>query len=528
MIVDSIALSDFQVFSKIDRDLNKANTELQEFYKWQPTIDTFSKIIAARSYPIDRTVLNDVLKEQYQFLGLLEGNEARIGSIQDSNSFTICTAHQSSLFGGPGFVISKALSAIKLAQQLQEKNQTCKIIPFFVIGSEDHDTDELNHTYVNGTRITWDTIQKGPVGRFNLDGIDGCINELKILIQNTPFEKELTSLIESAYKPENTFAQAFQYLLIQLLSSYGLLVLNTDHPVLKKRFSSFIKQELLHSSSKALVTETQSLLDRKGYSPAAYARDINVFYFDDGFRERIEKENGSYKIFGIQKEVNADDFILEAEEHPERFSPNVVMRPLYQEVILPNLAYVGGGGELAYWLERKHQFEAMNVPYPMLVRRDSFIIITAEDYKLMQEFQMTMKDLDERTDVLINNLAERWSKSDLDLNNEEIEILKWFDQIKTKAIEIDSTLGATVEGEKSKLSKSIEYIEKKLLKAEKLKLEVRLNKARKLKDRLMPDGNLLERKENFMTYYSMYGPRFFNVLLEDFNPLAFQFKMIEI
>ena len=189
---------------------------------------------------------------------------------------------------------------------------------------------------------------------------------------------------------------------------------------------------------------------------------------------------------------------------------------------------MGGGGELAYWLERKNQFEKLGVDYPMLVRRDSFLIATEQEANQMKEYQMTISDLAKRSDVFVNELAERLSKSDLNLRSEESEILKWMDQIKTKTIAIDPTLGATVEGEKNKLQKSIEYIEKKLLKSEKQKLEVQLNRAKKLKEKLMPDGNLSERKENFITYYSIYGRALFDVLLMDFNPLDFEFKMIVV
>lgn len=527
MIADSIALSDFEVFSKIDRDLNNKDTSLKDFLRWTPNLDTFKDIIKIRS-AAKKDVVATVLMQQYASIPDTSAAVTQIEKLKSENTFTVCTAHQPSLFGGPLFVISKALSTIKLARQIQEQNPDYTIIPFFVIGSEDHDVEELNHTYVNGQKIGWNTSQKGPVGRFKNEDLGSCIEELKSLLPGNDHDLKSIALIEAAYSKEKTFGQSFQYLLASLFTEYGLLVLNTDHILLKHEFAPFIKRELTESISKNLVLESQNALATRGYEAASFARDINLFYLDDGYRERIERDNGTYRIAGLNKSVSAIDFITESEEHPERFSPNVILRPLYQEMLLPNLAYVGGGGELAYWLERKNQFEKLGVDYPMLVRRDSFLIATEQEANQMKEYHMTFSDLAKRSDVFVNELAERLSKSDLNLRSEESEILKWMDQIKTKTIAIDPTLGATVEGEKNKLQKSIEYIEKKLLKSEKQKLEVQLNRAKKLKEKLMPDGNLSERKENFMTYYSIYGRALFDVLLMDFNPLDFEFKMIVV
>lgn len=528
MIIDSIALTDFEVFSKIDRDLNNIDTSLNDFFRWKPELSSFKSILEQRKFNTNRQVLVDVLNEQYAVLPSKDKSTSQINSLLQKNTFTVCTAHQPSLFGGPVFVISKALSAIKLARQVQESQPDYNIIPVFVIGSEDHDVEELNNTYVHGVKITWNTDQKGPVGRFDNVLLENNIAEFKSLISGSKFENELNLLIESAYSSAKSFGQSFQYLLAELLGEYGLLVLNTDHPSLKKLLSPYIQAEINESKSKLLVNDTQSKLQNLGYDAASFARDINFFYFDKGYRERIEPDGENCKIAGIEKTISKSELISEAASHPERFSPNVIMRPVYQEIILPNLAYVGGGGELAYWLERKNLFEHLKVPFPMLVRRDSFLIAQDQDINQMKEYQLHIDDLDDRNDIMINNLTERISTSDLNLKPEEQELLKWMDQIKQKSMQIDPTLGAMVESEKVKLQKSVEYIEKKILKAEKQKQEVLLNRAKKLKDRLMPEGKLAERKENFSTYYSMYGRQFFETLLEDFNPLDFKFKIIKI
>lgn len=528
MLADSIAISDFPGFSNIDRALNKVESTLQEFVQWQPKLDSIPDVINARKFETDRSLLQEVLRDQYKINAPSSIPTQLIDRLGAENVFTICTAHQPCLFTGPAFVISKAISTIKLARQINQQYPQFQIIPFFVIGSEDHDLDELNHCYVNGKRLTWDTEQQGPVGRYHLDNISMVIAELKGLIEFHAFGPELIRMMEQAYQPGHTMSEAFMQILHQLLGSYGLLVLNMDDARLKKRFLPYIKTEIFSSASKPKVIETQGLLASKGFEPATYARDINFFYFDTGYRARIERENGSFNIVGQSLEFDDKTMLAEIENRPEKFSPNVIMRPIYQETILPNLAYIGGGGELAYWMERKSQFEAMEVPYPMLVRRDSFAIVEDSQMDVMKNYGVSMADLSMRTDLLINQLTESLSANPLDLHLELNGLLEWMEKIRLKTIEIDKTLGPSIEAEKSKLQKSIEHIEKKILKAEKSKLEVHLNRVKKVKEKLMPDGTLLERRENFMTFYAVYGPAFLETLMADFDPLDFQFKMIKI
>jgi bacillithiol biosynthesis cysteine-adding enzyme BshC len=304
--------------------------------------------------------------------------------------------------------------------------------------------------------------------------------------------------------------------------------LNTDDKRLKEIFKPIILDEIIHSTSKPIILDTQKKLNSLGYEEVTHVRDINMFYFGKGFRHRIERENSHYVVLNHEKTFDEPAIREEINLFPEKFSPNVILRPLYQEIILPNLAYVGGGGELSYWLERKAQFMALGIPYPMLVRRDSFQVITPEQKNIMVQFAVTITELAMRTDMLLNHLTEKLSANQLSLEIETTKLLAVMDNIKLKAQEIDPTLGPSIEGEKTKLLKSIEHVEKKMLKAEKSKLEVKLNKIKKLKEKLFPENGLQERKESFLTYYADYGKDFVDTLLEDFDPLDRRFKVIQM
>lgn len=528
MTIESVPISEFPLFSKLDRELNLADTPLIEFQQWVPSAENFEQIILQRKLAVPRNIVQAVLKDQYQSMQRKAGFDQQLESLGLDHTFTVTTAHQPCLFTGPAFVISKAISTIKLARQLNETLTGHHIIPFFVIGSEDHDVEELNHTYILGKKITWETPQNGPVGRFDQEGIQACLDEAGELLKNSPFGPALIDLLNQAHHPGKSFAQSFQFLLNELLGEFGLLILNTDDKRLKEVFKPLILDELIHSTSKPIVQATQKKLNNLGFEEVTHVRDINLFYFDKGYRDRIERENSHYVILNQEKSFDESGIRDEVERYPERFSPNVILRPVYQEVILPNLAYVGGGGELSYWLERKSQFEALGIPYPMLVRRDSFQVITPEQKNLMAQYNLTITELTMRTDMLLNYMTEKLSTSALNVSEETAHLMEWMDQIKIKAQGIDSTLGPSIEAEKIKLQKTIEHVEKKMLKAEKLKLEVKLNKIKKLKEKIFPENGLQERKESFLTFYAEYGRDFILTLLDDFDPLDRRFKLIQV
>ena len=528
MTIESVPISEFPLFSKIDRELNQNNSSLTEFQEWDPVKENFKHIIDQRNLPVNRSVLQAVLLDQYALLPAIPGIEGQIRSIGNENTFTVTTAHQPCLFTGPAFVISKAISAIKLARQLNATLTNHHIVPVFVIGSEDHDVEELNHSFLFGQKITWETHQSGPVGRFDQEAIQSCLDEATALMQYTSFGPALIELLKEAHQPGKNFAQSFQFILNGLLGEFGLLVLNTDDKRLKEIFKPFILDEIIHSTSKPLILETQKKLNNLGFEEVTHVRDINLFYFGDGFRYRIERENSHYKVLNQEKTFDESAMREEINQFPEKFSPNVIMRPLYQEIILPNLAYVGGGGELAYWLERKSQFAALGIPYPMLVRRDSFQVITPEQKNIMDQYNLTITEMAMRTDMLLNYLTEKLSANQLNVATETDNLMVWMDKIKLKAQDIDPTLGPSIEAEKIKLLKTIDHLEKKMLKAEKSKLEVKLNKIKKLKEKLFPENGLQERNESFLTYYAEYGKDLILTLLEDFDPLDRRFKLIQV
>ncbi|RMG82220.1 MAG: bacillithiol biosynthesis BshC, partial [Bacteroidetes bacterium] len=233
----------------------------------------------------------------------------------------------------------------------------------------------------------------------------------------------------------------------------------------------------------------------------AKARNLNLFYLENGKRYRLELlEDEKITLVGGNKVFTKSEMLEQLEKHPERFSPNVLLRPVYQEVILPNIAYIGGSGEIAYWLQLKNVFKEFQVPFPLLTVRNSMFYIPPSVNKIMDKYDLKITDFF-RSDLhkLLNRIVLR--HSDFNIEEEKNAIEREFQKIKEKVLNIDKSLEAFLKGESVKLHKQLENIEKKALKAEKRHHETMNKQLEKVYQMLFPEGQWQERVESFLPYY---------------------------
>jgi bacillithiol biosynthesis cysteine-adding enzyme BshC len=312
----------------------------------------------------------------------------------------------------------------------------------------------------------------------------------------------------------------------EVFKQYGLVVISPNHAKLKQLFIPIIKDEVLNEASKNLVENEIAEKEKAGFKGQAFVREINAFYLMSNLRERIVFENNKYKVLNTNYEFTKTEMIAEIENHPERFSPNVVLRPVYQEVILPNLAYIGGGGELSYWTERQPQFEYFKVPFPMLIRRNSVLWIDKSNAKKLSKLGLTIDDLFGEIETLIKRYVRENTDEELSLKDAKVAVNAVFEKILIKATTIDTTLKKTVLGEQTKQINAIENLESRLLKAEKRNHDVAVNQIRNLKDKLFPNDGLQERYDNFLPFYLKYGDAFIQTLKDNLDTLKTEFTVI--
>ncbi|HWY98496.1 MAG TPA: bacillithiol biosynthesis cysteine-adding enzyme BshC, partial [Bacteroidia bacterium] len=387
----NISFEETGLFSKVFTDYIKGESYLAPFYQYQPTIAGFKKAIEDRANQnISRDVLVKVLKEQYSKNGSDAINK-NIASLTDKNTFTVTTGHQLCLFTGPLYFIYKIITVINLAERLKKEYPANNFVPIYWMASEDHDFAEINHTYLFGKKIEWsgDSLAGGPVGKISIETLVPVLDGLLTIIGESEKATELKKILLEAYSGNKTLAEATFAFVNALFGKYGLVIIDAHNAELKKLFIPVITDEINNQSSHKLVSATDEKLAKHGIEPQIFARDINLFYVNEQGRNRIEKQNDSYAVLNTKTVFTKEQILSEVSRHPEKFSPNVILRPVYQQMILPNIAYIGGPSEVAYWLQLKAVFEYHKAMYPVIMPRNFAMVIDNGTSGKMDKFKLS-------------------------------------------------------------------------------------------------------------------------------------------
>ncbi len=516
-------------FSKLILDYLEEKEELKPFYNHSCDTESFAKMIEQRkSMPIDRGVLVQSLQNQYQGVAISELTHANIQKLSSENTFTITTGHQLNLFTGPLYFIYKIISAINLAKSLKNNYPEFDFVPVYWMATEDHDFEEVNHFNLFGNKIELKKTQEGVVGKMQLTGIDEVFNQLKLVLGNRPESEIILKTFKDFYSEKNTFTEATRAFVNHFFGKYGLVIIDGDDNNLKKQMLEEFKVELTHQQNVKIINETTAKLESLGYKSQITPREINLFYLQENSRERIFFEDGLYRVLNTSISFSETAIIAELETHPERFSPNVALRPMYQEKILPNLAYIGGGGEIAYWFQLKEMFDSNKISFPLLILRNSALIVDEGSKKRLDKLGVSVHQLFGDTDLFINQFLKEGAEDVLDLKNEENELTSIFNEMITKAEKIDATLKPMISAELQKTLKTIKNIETRLIKAEKQKEEVTVNQIKNIKEKLFPKGSLQERQDNLCLLFLLLGSNAIDEMVGQLNPLEQEFKIIEI
>ncbi|MEO6233045.1 MAG: bacillithiol biosynthesis cysteine-adding enzyme BshC [Ferruginibacter sp.] len=514
-------------FSKIVLDYISQAENIQPFYKHPNSLKGMKDAIEERKlFNTDRVLLYDVLKKQYANISTTPKVENNIESLLSENTFTICTAHQPNIFTGPLYFIYKILHAVKIAEWMKEKKPENNFVPVYYMGSEDADLEELGHFFIEGQRYEWITEQSGAVGRMKVDkALVKLIEQLSGQLLVYPYGAEILAMIQECYADGQTIEQATFQLVNKLFADYGVVILLPDNAEIKRLFIPVIENELLNNFSSSVVEETAERLS-KNYKVQASGRALNMFYLLDGQRERIEREGEIWTVLNTNLKFNREELIAELNNHPENFSPNVILRPVLQEWILPNIAFIGGGGEIAYWLQLKNVFEAVNVPYPVLVVRNSLMLINKEINALIEKLSIDRLSLFTSELDQVNQLVKRDSALQLSLEKQKQYQLALYEELKTIAGKVDITLQQHTEALQVQSIKKIDQLEKKMLRTEKKKFEAQNRQLHKIRTRLFPNDNLQERVDNMMFYYAKWGNDFIKLIYENSPVLEQHFTVL--
>jgi bacillithiol biosynthesis cysteine-adding enzyme BshC len=530
MPTDCISYQKSGYFTKLIVDYLDKKIELKSLYNRFPTLENFKKQLEEKSQNYsaeNRKSLVTALENQYKGFKISEATSTNISLLSNSKTFTITTGHQLNLFTGPLYFLYKIVSTINLCTTLKKEYPSYDFVPIYWMATEDHDFDEINHFNFKNLKINWNKESYGPVGRLSTEGLTAALEVFASELgagENATYLKEL---FENSYLKHNNLANATRFLANELFGDKGLVILDGDDKMLKQLFIPFVKKELIHKTTFQKVSETNAMLEKE-YEIQVNPREINLFYIEDDLRERIVFENNLFKINNTTLSFSEKEIIELLENCPEKFSPNVILRPLYEEVILPNLCYIGGGGEIAYWLQLQTTFEANKVTFPILLVRNSVLLVTEKQTVKADKLNLSWEDLFCSQQELFTKKTLEFSKFNLDFSEQKEHLKQQFEKLLLIANQTDKSFIGAVKAQQTKQIKGLENLEKRLLKAEKKMHADELERIIELQNELFPSQGLQERRNNFAEYYNEYGQEFIDKLFRQLKPLEPSFTIINL
>ncbi|MEZ4755598.1 MAG: bacillithiol biosynthesis cysteine-adding enzyme BshC [Flavobacteriales bacterium] len=524
MEVLRIPYSDTRTVAPLVQAYLNDDPALRGHYRHRPN-DQGLHAAAQRTFdPSARQVLVEVLRDQYAGLPDTAAVQANIELLARPDALTITTGHQLVLFGGPLYVPFKVLNIIRLAREQSERLQR-PVLPVFWMATEDHDRAEVDHTYFRGQRIQWPGTAGGAVGRLPLHGIEAAVEQAVQALGEGYNAAEYAALIRSCYRPDRTLAEAMRLLMHGLFGAQGLLILDGDDPRLKRLFIPVMREELLNQVAERTVRYANERLP-KGYEGQAHARPINLFHLSPGHRRRIVEEDGRFRVLDGGPSWTADELLAELEARPADFSPNVLLRPVYQETVLPNMAYIGGAGELAYWLQLGWLFQALQVPMPAVLMRTSAAFLPAKRWRQWQELGLGSADLFADGAELRRRVAGRAVSFRTELAAERAELHAFYQRLQAVAVAADGTLRGAVDAREASAQQGLDRLERSLLRAARRQADDQLARLDVTLNAMAPGGTLQERRENILPLLAERGPRLLELLQQELDPLKSAFAVL--
>ncbi len=484
----------------------------RDFHKAE---DLSAAVEDAAALDRDRETLADVLLEQNaHWNNLDEAVLANIQALRDPESAAVVTGQQLGLFGGPLYTVYKAVSAIQLARKLAEDTGR-PVVPVFWMAGEDHDFDEVRHTLVlNGTdpvRIALDADgARTPVGRRVLgEDATAAVDALEETLRPTEFTPALLNAVRAAYQPGATMRDAFAGLMQHLFAGSGLVFISPDDARLKELVADVFRQEIeRYDETFARLTDASDRLDAAGFHRQVTPLPGNLFLMEPEGRFTLDPDEDGYALRGLDRRYSSDELLALLESEPERFSPNVVLRPIVEDRLLPTAAYVAGPGEASYYAQLRGVYDAFGVPMPVVYPRASVTLVEGKVQKVLDRYDLTVGDLGGDLDALHKRLVLDLSEHDVEaaFDAAQQHLHEAINGLKPVASGVDATLGKSAEAARAALQKELAGLKDRVVRAEKRNHEFVREQLDKAHAGLYPTGKLQERVLSALYVVNKYGP----------------------
>ena len=505
---------------------------VSEFYKYdfrekEKYAGLFKDIINSRSgIEINLTSL---IKNQY--LSLPQASEktlTNIANLNEKRTLAIVTGQQLGIFGGPLYTFYKIITAIKLARQLKERYEEYNFVPVFWLEGDDHDFNEIRKIklinkenelseFTYSEEIPEDDTKKS-IGSLTLTSeINSVLELIKNSLRETEFTPDLLSQLNNFYTEGKTIKQAFKELIFWLFDAYGLVILDPQDKEIKSLLLPVFTREVegFREHTQKLVLTSAKL--EEIYHAQVKIKPVNLFYSTDDGRYSIEPVDDTFRLRRKRKQFTKEELLDTIKNEPERISPNVLLRPICQDYLLPTAFYVAGPSEIAYFAQVTPLYDFFKIQPPIIYPRASITIIEKNLQAHMDKFNLELKDIFIKADTLKDQIIASVSDKNLDTlfddSNRQIELI--IDDLKTHLFSIDKTISDSSDRYRDKMLSSLSELKNKALQAQKKKHEISLKQIDKISESLYPAENLQERELNFIYFANKYGDAFLKKIFDE-------------
>lgn len=479
----------------------------------------------AQQHPRQRDAVAGILEAQQRRRGAPPQALAAAGQLRDPRSVAIVTGQQAALFGGPMFTLLKALTAIRLAERVRQEHGV-PAVPIFWIEGEDHDWDEVSRCGVLDPDHNVRHVALGeppgarhtPVARVELDeSASRAVDELESSLQKTEFSGQLHDRLRQIYQPGAGMAHAFGRWMESVLGERGLVLYDASDPAAKPLVADLFARELETAGTTArLAMAAGNELQARGYHAQAIPHDdaVALFYLNRG-REAIRRTDGGF-VVGERVEAAAS-VINEARQHPERFSPNVLLRPLVQDTLFPTACYVAGPNELGYLGQLKSVYEAFGIPMPLFQQRTTATVVDANTIRFLTRHEFPFEALRAQDEAALNELLESQLPASVEASLQDAgrAVEERVGRLAQEVAQVDPTLEGAARSTLTRMQDDLKKLHSKVIQAAKRKDDTLRRQYHHAQAQAFPGGHPQEREIGFVYFMNKYGPSFVDRLSED-------------
>ncbi|HEY3135463.1 MAG TPA: bacillithiol biosynthesis cysteine-adding enzyme BshC [Blastocatellia bacterium] len=518
-VTDALRFTEIPRTTKLFNDFLYDYSKVARFYTdygrtVQPLAE-HARRVGAQEF--DRKRVPDALERINRRVGSPELTFEHIELLRRPGSVAIVTGQQAGLLTGPLYTIHKALTVIKLAACLRDEG--VEAVPVFWIASEDHDYEEVNHCRVIDREgqlkdLRYDACSHKddePVGRIQLcDGINKTIDDFVAQLAPSEFTPALERDLRESYAEGVGFAEAFARLLARLFSSYGVVLLDPLDEELKQVASPLYAEAIDKSSEiAAALVERSRALEDAGYHAQIHVSDdmVPLFIMDDGRRAAVTQQDGRFCVKGCARSLSKEELVELARSHPELLSPNVTLRPVVQDYLLPTAAYIGGPAEIAYFAQLQAVYETLGRQKPCVLPRASFTIVEGRHQKTLKKYGLELRDFFEGLHPAVTKVVEQsLDRNTADAFTETERLVnEHLDKLRGALSRTDATLSDPLETARAKIMYQLEHLRTRFIHASAHREEITYRQVERAFTTLYPDKNLQERELNVYYFLSRYG-----------------------